>query len=53
LLTSTGEDKLLNIWHKPSFYLSFFFRKLVKCPTSIVISPNGKCMVIIDKSGDV
>ncbi|KAI8448629.1 hypothetical protein BY996DRAFT_8417936 [Phakopsora pachyrhizi] len=52
LLVSTGEDKLLKIWKLPTLSL-ISSRELVKRPTSIAISPDGKSIVIADKSGDV
>ncbi|KAI8449118.1 WD40-repeat-containing domain protein [Phakopsora pachyrhizi] len=52
LLVSTGKDKLLKIWKLPTLSL-ISSRKLVKRPTSIAISPDGKIIVIADKSGDV
>ncbi|CAH7683182.1 WD40-repeat-containing domain protein [Phakopsora pachyrhizi] len=51
LLVSTGEDKLLKIWKLPTLSL-ISSRELVKRPTSIAISPDGKSIVIADKSGD-
>ncbi|EGF97011.1 uncharacterized protein MELLADRAFT_118725 [Melampsora larici-populina 98AG31] len=52
LLISTGEDKLLNTWELPELRL-LQSRALSKRATALLISPNGKNIVIGDKSGDI
>lgn len=52
LLISTGEDKLLNTWELPELKL-LQSRALSKRATALLISPNGKNIVIGDKSGDI
>ncbi|KAH9820814.1 WD40-repeat-containing domain protein [Melampsora americana] len=52
LLFSTGEDKVLNTWELPELKL-LQSRELSKRATALLISPNGKNIVIGDKSGDI
>ncbi|KAG0148865.1 hypothetical protein CROQUDRAFT_654207 [Cronartium quercuum f. sp. fusiforme G11] len=52
VLISTGEDKMLKTWDLPTLNL-LQSRELAKRATALSVSPNGKHIVIGDKSGDI